>query len=279
MRTLLFPLIILALAPAASAAVTIPPPAPVPPVPHVETNDAAKVAEVRSALDAIFTAQGLASAASYDVPSLSCQLLTVPFAPQTYSCNLTVVTTDGATKTLQVQDDGQTKTQAQTLFSALNDAGATYLDDPHYFRTTLEDLRVSSEQVSFDDKSKWQAPPSPNVRVTGDVAGQLLAALGQLDLDDSDRTLFVICANYSETPDCSYQIHNRPGPKLDAATSAALWTAFKDAATAVGFKPYGGTVAQMTIINAGNFSYDGTTLGFVLVGDDSTPPPPPATHR
>jgi len=36
-----------------------------------------------------------------------------------------------------------------------------------------------------------------------------------------------------------------------------------------------GTVAQTTVVNADHFSWDGTTLAFSLVADD-TPPPPSA---
>ena len=275
-RNTLPALILLALAGQAKAAV-LPPPAPVPPVPHVDTVDAGKAAEVKSALAAVYTSQGLAPAATYDVPSLSCQLLTVPFEPETYSCGLDVVTADGARKTLQVQDD-QHSSLAQTLFGALQNAGASYLNDPHYFRTTLANLKVTDDAVRFDDKSKYVAPPVPNVRVTGETAGQLLDAIGALGLDDSDRTLFLICSDWGAV-ECSYQLHNRPGQKLSGDQATALWNAIKGAATVAGFKPYRGTVDDLTIVNVSALSYDGTTLGFVLVGDDSTPPPPPSTHH
>src|SRR5436305_261773 len=115
------PLLLLAVAGHAKAAV-LPPPPPVPPAPHVDTVDPAKAAEVKDALAAVYASQGLAAQPAYDVPSLTCQLLTVPFEPQTYSCWLDVVTTDGTTKELKDQDD-EHATLAQSLFGALQDAG------------------------------------------------------------------------------------------------------------------------------------------------------------
>jgi hypothetical protein len=65
-----------------------------------------------------------------------------------------------------------------------------------------------------------------------------------------------------------------PGASLSSSQSLSIWSSITTAAQSEGFKPMNGTVAEATVINATNFTWDGTNLAFLLAMDDVKPPPP-----
>jgi hypothetical protein len=158
---------------------------------------------------------------------------------------------------------------------------------------SLRNVSVNSNGAQFDDGSNYASIPEPNVIVRGMPAQNLLSALAAAGINDCDptRTVFLICNSFGGAPNCGYQWQafqmvgssellptcgpsatTSQGATLDAASSSSIWRAVLAAATASGFRPSSGTLAQTTVINARYFSWDGSNLGFTLVTGDAVPP-------
>ena len=251
-------------------------PAAVTPPPHVDSTDPARAGRVLAAVRAIAVAHRLAPEASYEIPELMCQLLTVPNEPRAYVCTLSLGGPGAATEPVS-QRDADGPTLAKELYDALADAGAAPREDPQYYRITTTGLRVTAASLHFDDTSHWEGPPQVNVQVRGDVARAVLEATGRAGIVDDDGTLVVICRRQGPGPICAYQQHHRPGTSLSAADARALWDALVAAGRAAHYVPLHGGLGDATILNASHFSFDGTTLALALVGDRVALPPPSAS--
>jgi hypothetical protein len=255
------------------------------PVPVPEFNGDAVVAKpVLDAVTAVLVAQSEETSTAYEIPSLECTLLTVPNVPQVMKCQFTYLVEGDEAFPVNVSDGAGTML-ATNLYSALQEAGAKPVDDPHFFRMTLEDLNVSADHIKAKDKSNWTPPSKPNVQVTGALAQGIIQVVKRAGIVDTDRSLKFVCGSTNEPLSCtafsSKSVNNgQPQPSLDATTTKALWKALKaalaDAVRQGTFKPISGTIDQINLINAWNFQYDGTTLGFAALADHATPPPPPA---
>lgn len=212
----------------------------------------------------------------------------------------------GATCSLDVSIDGGAPVEigtpspdlAESLFGALIDGGASACQDfAHRDSLHLSHvvINLSKGSLEFDDASQYSLPPSPNVRASGAEAAAVVAAMESANINDCDpsRTAFVVCNKQAETPACSTTFFplEQVGesalvniclpPLADAATvqlgapeALTLWNAISGAAAASGYAPLHGTIEQATIINAKHFTWDGTSVGFLLTADNPVVPPP-----
>jgi hypothetical protein len=264
----------------------------------------ANATAVIAALRAIFAAQTppVSPGAAYSLASLACGDIAVP-GDTGVSCSLTlgadggsqIDVSDIASSASGTTDAGAT-TLAQDLFNALATAVSMPCVDPHGVHVQLQHVSVTANEVRFDDASNYGIFDAPNIHVGGPDAQALLDAFAAAGIDDCDptRNLFIVCNTESGVPGCGHQWLSLatvgaselvpvcgPGggtesePPFDDATSLAIWTAMLKAASDTGFQPSNGTIAQTTIINADYFTWDGTTLAFLLVLDDPIPPLPP----
>jgi len=271
-------------------------PAPKSQLPHV-TASGSDAMQVGQALDAIFASQTppVSPGQDYVLSRLTCVDVQVPLATTGYECSAEVQTDGG--QPIAVNANAPSAL-AQNLFDALTAAGSTTCVDPHGVRTDLQNIVVSPAEVQFDDGSNYQPFPSPNVTVAGADAQAVMMALARAKIDDCDpsRSVFIICNSFGGSPSCGYQWLSlqtvgsselvpvcgpgsggtTQGATLDVASSVAIWQSILSAATAARFQPMSGTIEQTTVVNARYFTWDGSSLGFMLVTGDAMPPGPAA---
>jgi hypothetical protein len=278
-------------------------------LPHVTVSGATAMA-ILQALDAIFASQTppVSPGAAYSLPSLDCSDIAVP-GDSGFECLLALgadggsqidvsditASAAGATDAGEDTDAGGTML-AQNLFNALAATVSMPCVDPHGVHVQLQNVSVTASGIQFDDASNYATFEAPNIQVRGPDAQSLISAFAAAGLDDCDptRNLFIVCNTQGGAPGCGHEWMTLatvgasilepacgPGggtqaePPFDAPTSLAIWNAIIKAASDAGFQPMNGTIAQTTVINADYFTWDGTTLAFLLVADDPTLPPSP----
>ena len=226
-------------------------------------------------MDSLLAASGFPQGDSYQIRTLLCRNLWVPALPEGYDCTLEHRIGDHDDYLSTTLKDKAPSHLAQSLFGALQGAGAVYYSDPaHGDFFNLKNVRLSDRELHFDDYSNYRLPAKPNVTVTGAPAQNILDSLDAAGIDDSDGSLLLMCSAFDGKPTCSYQLHKKAFPALNPELSEKLWSAFKAAAVASGLTVPWGSLDKMTIFNAYNFSYDGKKLGMVFVADDAFPPKP-----
>jgi hypothetical protein len=272
------------------------------------TVSGANAAAIMQALDAIFASQTppVSPGTAYSLPSLDCSDIAVP-GDSGFEC-LLALGADGGSQ-IEVSDitasavgatDGGEDTDAggsmlaQNLFNALAAAVSMPCVDPHGVHIQLQNVSVTANEIQFDDASNYATFDAPNILVRGPDAQGVISAFAAAGVDDCDptRNLFIVCnALGGAAPSCGHEWMTlatvgasilesvcgpgggtEPEPPFDAPTSLAIWNAIIKAASDAGFEPMNGTIAQTTVINADYFTWDGTTLAFLLVADD------PAAH-
>ena len=273
-------------------------PAPTSQLPHLIVSGANATA-IAQALDAIFASQTrpISPGTAYSLTSLACSDIAVP-GDSGFECLLALgadggsqieasditASAVGATDGGEDTDAGGTML-AQNLFNALAAAVSMPCFDPHGVHIQLQNVSVTANEIQFDDASNYATFDPPNILVRGPDAQGLISAFAAAGIDDCDPTqnLFIVCNTLSGAPGCGHEWMTlaavgasilepvcgpgggtQPEPPFDAPTSLAIWDAIIKAASAAGFQPMNGTIAQTTVINADYFTWDGTTAGLNL---------------
>lgn len=266
-------------------------------LPHVASSGTQGKAVIQ-AIDALLAAQQPPLARgrkSYAMQEVSCRNIFTPSA-QGSSCSL-AVSIDGRAEVSITTPTGSDL--ATKLNEALIDAGADDCNDfahGDFLRLKNVAMNIVSSKVEFDDGSNYALPGPPNVRAGCAAGASVLQAMEAASINDCDptRTVFIVCNKFAGTPRCSrtfFPLENVGGSQLanicvptpavgptvqiGAAEAANLWKALLEAAAASGFQPSHGTLAQTTVINAKQFTWDGAFVAFDLLADNPQPPPPP----
>jgi hypothetical protein len=270
-------------------------PRPTAALPHVSATGDATRAVVR-AIDAILAAQTPPVArgtALYETAELDCGDVSSPMGGG-YQCSFDLRVDGGTVVSVKLTAPSSL---AKNLFDALAAAGTKECSDlahGDFLRLANVKIALPSSTLDLDDGSSYAIPPAPNVTVDGKAASDLLAAMQTAAMTDCDAASrpFLVCNTAGGAPACGFMLRSLDdvgsskllytcnprgtgAPKqLATADSARLWSAILAAASAGGYKPLNGTVAQATVVNASYFQYDGKQLGFTLTMDDATPPGP-----
>jgi hypothetical protein len=252
----------------------VPLPSKVSRAPHYDVlgQDSGKAKAVYDALNAILTSQGsthLTSETQQKISLLYCNRIWNPSFPNGFRCRLEFSLGPKLPITpISVQDDSSS-TLAANLFQAMISAGANFHKDPvHGVYLIIKNMISTESELHFDDYSNFSMAPEPNIIISGTPAQNLLNLFRYYRIFDEDGSLRVNCAKFAEPPKCSYQIRNQAGPKLSGEDSQKFWVAFEEAAIASGQKPsWNGRWEEMTVFNAMQFTFDGSSLSFFLKAD------------
>jgi hypothetical protein len=186
--------------------------------------------------------------------------------------------------------------------NAIDEAGADPCFGIHISPSLVaKNMTVSADEVKFGDASILDVIESPNLVVHGESAQRIVDAFAAAGLSDCDRTrkLFLVCgtndageascgstwqsvvpygsATLQSQGECGPTPGGGAGPTLTNEAALRVWQAILTGAEDAGYQPEDGPIAEMDVINATFFQWDGSSLGFRFYAGKTppTPPPPP----
>jgi hypothetical protein len=267
-------------------------------LPHVSVTGTTATA-ITQALDAIFASQTppISPGQTYSIPTLDCRSAENPSGTSVL-CTMEVAI--GGGEPIPVRMSEASSALALDLLEAFLAADLACAD-AHGLNIHIKNMSVSPEAVEYDDRTKLDVFPPPNVVVRGMAAQNVVdavAAAGINECGSDDGKVRFVCDTLGDGLSCSFiwwptekvgsseliQVCGAMGPSLDpndllpvpAAASPALWQSILAAAEEAGYQPLNGTLAEATVLNADFFRWNGSSLGFRVIVDNiqGSPQPP-----